>query len=143
MGTDEPLAVSTMSRPTQGPSSSLEEFPQKIGVPLQEPKNKQPLNHLPQEPPKSWGKSWLVSNPVTRFLTASARAGALLMGMTTDDVVQVVQDLRAVDFFKSMTSYRSSKVWHDVYKPAVRGWTVYLKVQIVEQMGVVISFKEV
>src|SRR3990167_6476409 len=59
MGTDESLAVSTMSRPTQGPSSSLEEFPQKIGVPLQEPKNKQPLNHLPQEPPKSWGKSWL------------------------------------------------------------------------------------
>src|SRR3990167_3362404 len=58
MGTDESLAVSTMSRPTQGPSSSLEEFPQKIGVPLQEPKNKQPLNHLPQEPPKSWGKSW-------------------------------------------------------------------------------------
>src|SRR4030065_361776 len=44
MGPDEPLAVSTMSRPTQGPSSSLEEFPQKIGVPLQEPKNKQPLN---------------------------------------------------------------------------------------------------
>src|SRR4030067_285700 len=58
MGTDESLEVSTMSRPTQGPSSSLEEFPQKIGVPLQEPKNKQPLNHLPQEPPKSWGKSW-------------------------------------------------------------------------------------
>ncbi len=84
----------------------------------------------------------LVSNPDTRFLTASARAGALLMGMTTADVVQVVQDLRAGDFFKSMTSYRSSKVWHDVYKPAVRGWTVYMKVQIVEQMGVVISFKE-
>src|SRR3989338_4419216 len=58
MDTDESLAVSTMSRPTQGPSSSLEEFPQKIGVTLQEPKNKQPLNHLPQEPPESWGKSW-------------------------------------------------------------------------------------
>src|SRR3990172_2687773 len=58
MGTDESLAVSTMSRPTQGPSSYLEEFPQEIGVPLQEPKNKQPLNHLPQEPPESWGRSW-------------------------------------------------------------------------------------
>src|SRR3990170_5516235 len=92
MGTDESLAVSTMSRPTQGPSSSLEEFPQKIGVPLQEPKNKQPLNHLPQEPPESWGKSWL---PYALTTNQNARVPLSVLQYLPTAILAITSTVRA------------------------------------------------
>lgn len=53
----------------------------------------------------------------------------------------VVLGLESRDFYKSMTTIHDSKVWQDVYKPAVNGVSAYIKLQIVDEMSVVISFK--
>ena len=49
--------------------------------------------------------------------------------------------LEVKDFCKSMTSLHDSKLWQDVYRPNVEGIPAYVKVQIVDDATVVISFK--
>ena len=49
--------------------------------------------------------------------------------------------LERSDFYKSMTSAMDSRIWQDVYLPTVGGEKAYLKVQIVSDTTVVISFK--
>ncbi len=84
----------------------------------------------------------LISTSNTRYLTASALRDANEMGMGESDIVEAVMNLRPADFYKSMTTLRDPRLWQDVYRPQVRGRRVYLKVQIVQEWGIVISFKE-
>lgn len=45
--------------------------------------------------------------------TQSAKNGAAEMGLTADELRGVVAGLNARDFYKSMTTHASSKVWHN------------------------------
>jgi len=45
------------------------------------------------------------------------------------------------DFYKSMTTIHDSRLWQDVYRPVVAGTRAYVKVQIVDDTTVIISFK--
>lgn len=58
-----------------------------------------------------------------------------------DQLAQSVLGLKVKDFYKSMTTLHDSTLWQDVYRPLVAGKPAYVKVQIVEDEAVVISFK--
>lgn len=62
--------------------------------------------------------------------TFSSRQGADALDMDDDDVVAVIQALKAADFDKSMTSHVDHRVWQDVYRPVFRGKTLYVKFTI-------------
>jgi len=49
--------------------------------------------------------------------------------------------LGAKDFYKSMTTCHDSTLWQDVYRPRVKGTPAYVKIQLVDDATVVISFK--
>lgn len=42
-----------------------------------------------------------------------------------------------------MTSYDNAKIWQDVYRQEIRGKLAYVKMQIVDETTVIISFKQV
>jgi len=52
-----------------------------------------------------------------------------------------VLGLAGRDFYKSMTTLHDSTLWQDVYHPRIEGTPAYVKVQIVDDSTVVISFK--
>lgn len=83
-----------------------------------------------------------MADPGSRYITKTAREGALALRMTEADIVQTVLGLQPADFYKSMTTYGENKMWQDVYKPFAQGVPIYLKVQILQERGIVISFKE-
>ncbi len=49
--------------------------------------------------------------------------------------------LEAKDFYKSMTTHHDSTLWQDVYRPLIEDTPAYVKVQILDDTTVVISFK--
>lgn len=56
----------------------------------------------------------------------------------------VASQLLAIDewnFYKSMTALHDSCLWHDVYRPSINGIAAYVKLQILDDTTVVISFK--
>jgi len=65
-------------------------------------------------------------------ITATARASAHSLGMSDADIVRTVANLTRGDFFKSMTTYRNSRTWQDVYRPRCNGIVLYIKFQIDE-----------
>lgn len=52
-----------------------------------------------------------------------------------------VLQLELQDFYKSMTTLHDTSIWQDVYHPRVRGVPAYVKIQIVDDTTVIISFK--
>lgn len=56
-------------------------------------------------------------------------------------LAECVLKLDLKDFYKSMTTLDDSTVWQDVYRPMVEETPAYVKVQIVDDTTVVISFK--
>lgn len=60
------------------------------------------------------------------------------------EVLQVAKSVRQLEsrsFYKSMTTLHDSTLWQDVYRPFIEGRPAYVKVQIVDDATVVISFK--
>lgn len=53
-----------------------------------------------------------------------------------------VLKLAVKDFYKSMTTLHDSTLWQDVYHPMIEATPAYVKVQIVDDNTVVISFKQ-
>lgn len=57
------------------------------------------------------------------------------------DLQRIVLGLQVQDFYKSMTCYHDSRVWQDVYQPAVNGIVAYIKISILNQKTLVVQFK--
>lgn len=74
-------------------------------------------------------------------MTRVARAGAVGLGFDFDGVLAVLLELRATDFYKSMTSYADHLIWQDVYRPVTPLGQLYLHLTVVEDLPIV-SFKE-
>lgn len=74
-------------------------------------------------------------------LTLSAQQGIRAAGMTQNEALEVVTKLSANNFYKSMTTHQSHRIWQDVYHAKWREKLLYVKFQ---QDGeyFVISFKE-
>lgn len=58
-------------------------------------------------------------------------------------LAESVLTLEVKDFYKSMTTIEDPKLWQDVYRPRIAAMPAYVKVQIVDDTTVVISFKSV
>ena len=56
-------------------------------------------------------------------------------------LAECVLEFEAKDFYKSMTTLKDSTLWQDVYHPEIKKTPAYVKVQIVDDATVVISFK--
>lgn len=75
--------------------------------------------------------------------TRSALRNGYAMGLTTQDMIDVVCSLTSADFFKSMTSYHDHTLWQDVYHACTPvGVIAYIKLSDPHGTGPVIQFKE-
>ena len=74
-------------------------------------------------------------------MTASAVAGAELMGLNRTAIVDIVATLRPADFYKSMTTHADHTIWQDVYQPSTPLGHVYLKLTVIDD-ELIVSFKE-
>ena len=83
------------------------------------------------------------ADPASLNRSFVSKQGADDLAMDDADVVAVIQALTLADFEKSMTSIANHKNWQDVYKPNVRGGTLYVKFTLDAQGALfLISFKE-
>lgn len=73
--------------------------------------------------------------------TGSALTGAAAMDFVFDDMLDVIRALTARDFYKSMTTHSSHRVWQDVYRPSTEAGDVYLKLTVIDDV-LIVSFKE-
>jgi len=74
-------------------------------------------------------------------LTMSAQQGIRTAGMTRNEALEVINQLSATNFYKSMTTHLSHRVWQDVYHAKWREKLLYVKFQQAGEYFVV-SFKE-
>ncbi len=74
-------------------------------------------------------------------LTMTAQQGIRFTGMTRSEALEVINQLSAADFYKSMTTHQSNRVWQDVYHAKWREKLIYVKFQQAGEYFVV-SFKE-
>lgn len=74
--------------------------------------------------------------------TKTALDGGRDLGLSSAEMVEVVNALRRSDFYKSMTTHADHTVWQDVYYPTLAdGVVLYVKVTYRVQGPPVISFK--
>jgi motility quorum-sensing regulator/GCU-specific mRNA interferase toxin len=74
-------------------------------------------------------------------LTMSAQQGIRAAGMTQDEALEVINQLSGTNFYKSMTTHKSQRIWQDVYRAKWREKLLYVKFQQAGEYFVV-SFKE-
>ena len=72
------------------------------------------------------------ASPELMHFTRVAYDGAADLGMSGDDMVAVVRNLKSTEFFKSMTTYGDHTIWQDVYHPQHYGIPLYLKLTLIE-----------
>ena len=73
----------------------------------------------------------------------TAKTGALDMGLTQSQAIEMVMDLSISGFYKSITTHADSSVWQDIYHamtPVNR--IAYIKLTMRLEGIVVIQFKE-
>ena len=85
----------------------------------------------------------LLLHESTRIVTRSGRLGAAMLGYFDDEaMVARVLRLASREFYKSMTTYGNSRIWHDVYRTNDGELGLYIKLQkSLDGKGVIISFK--
>ncbi len=74
-------------------------------------------------------------------LTVTAQTDAARLGFTRQSVAEEILRLERQEFYKSMTTYRNSAVWQDVYRHSSRAGMLYIKLTVIEDV-LVVSFKE-
>ena len=75
------------------------------------------------------------------MVTLSARQTYTELGLSDDEVLEIIDGLKASNLYKSMTSYHNHRIWHDVYHSSYKGIRLYIKLQMREN-AIIISFKE-
>jgi motility quorum-sensing regulator/GCU-specific mRNA interferase toxin len=60
-------------------------------------------------------------------LTRSARLGAHDLALGLEEVIAVIQTMRQIHFYKSMTSFGDHKIWQDVYHIPWGDLEIYVK----------------
>ena len=84
----------------------------------------------------------LASDPKKIQFTRTALDGGIDLGIDVQMMRSIVMGLRMSDFYKSMTTYVSSKVWQDVYRPRFRETSLYVKLTVVADAELlIVSFK--
>lgn len=74
--------------------------------------------------------------------TRTALDGGRKMGLTTAEMIETVCRLTPRCLYKSMTTYRDSTVWQDVYHANTPAGKAYIKLTLRADGAPVIQFKE-
>lgn len=75
-------------------------------------------------------------------MTASAKQGQVSLGFSDDDIVNAIQALTNIDFYKSMAPrHPGFTAWQDVYKSRFKGVELYIKFQVGARGELILSFK--
>ncbi len=85
----------------------------------------------------------VVSDPSKRPFTVTALRGGLALGLTEQEMRNIVMSLSRTDFYKAMTTHFDSTVWQDVYHGKTEaGIVVYIKITAYDdERPPVIQFK--
>jgi len=75
-------------------------------------------------------------------MTSTARKNLTELGLRLEDVINVIQSIKFLDFHKSMTTYTNHKVWQDVYYPKYNNINLYVKFMVDSEGYLIVSFKE-
>jgi len=75
-------------------------------------------------------------------ITKTALSCSEGLGLTLEDIIDIIQAITREQFYKSMTSLASSAVWQDVYHVPHSGIVLYVKFTTDIEGYLVISFKE-
>jgi motility quorum-sensing regulator/GCU-specific mRNA interferase toxin len=67
------------------------------------------------------------STEKTLYMTLTAASDALALGCTRSKVVEVIQGMKSIHFYKSMTTQGDSTSWQDVYHVPWDEKTLYVK----------------
>lgn len=73
--------------------------------------------------------------------TKSAVSGAGALGMTYEEMLEIVANLTPTNFYKSMTTHNDHTLWQDVYHVTARSVDIYLKLTVQDNL-LIVSFKE-
>ena len=60
-------------------------------------------------------------------ITKAALQGAMMLGMDDEDIDATVASMKPEHFYKSMTAYKDSKIWQDVYHVPYENKMLYIK----------------
>lgn len=82
------------------------------------------------------------SHPARLRMTATATSNMRALGMTRQEVVDLVQSMTRSHFYKSMTAYLDATRWQDVYHVPWRGLTLYVKLTVDEMGHLLLQLKE-
>ncbi|RKH39705.1 type II toxin-antitoxin system MqsR family toxin [Corallococcus sp. AB050B] len=82
--------------------------------------------------------------PTNGLITKTARRSATELGLSPDDIDDIVSNLTSADFYKSMPSKMIAGLWQDVYRTDFLGTPLYVKIQMQDSntCAVLISLKE-
>lgn len=75
-------------------------------------------------------------------MTRTAQDAAWALGLSLEDVVQIVQSMKRVHFYKSMTAFAAHRVWQDVYYVPWSDLVLYVKLTVDERGRLILSLKE-
>jgi motility quorum-sensing regulator / GCU-specific mRNA interferase toxin len=76
-------------------------------------------------------------------ITSTARKNALEdFNLLENDIIEIIISLNLFNFYKSMTTRYDSQLWQDVYHKKINSKSAYIKLQILDNNTIIISFKE-
>jgi len=75
-------------------------------------------------------------------LSRTAMRNRVELGLALEEVVFVIQSLKSIHFYKSMTTYADHRVWQDVYNFEYNDIHLYIKFMLDSEGYLIVSFKE-
>jgi motility quorum-sensing regulator/GCU-specific mRNA interferase toxin len=75
-------------------------------------------------------------------MTRTAQDATLRLGLTSQEVVLVIQSMTRRHFYKSMTSHADHRVWQDVYRVPWGPSVLYVKLTTNDLGRLILSMKE-
>jgi len=76
-------------------------------------------------------------------ITGTALRSAAALGFGRTEIVGIIQTMQREHFYKSMTAYADTRVWHDVYRVPSPAGMLYVKFTVdVGTEFLLLSFKE-
>jgi motility quorum-sensing regulator/GCU-specific mRNA interferase toxin len=85
-------------------------------------------------------KALIAANKVRATISAANCASGVGVH-NLQEMYNVIASLTRSDFYKSMTTHADHRIWQDVYHAAVNGYSVYVKLTVVDDL-LIVRFKE-
>ena len=84
----------------------------------------------------------LINEDKYDFTTRASMEGAFDFGLDDNEMISIIMKLEDSDFQKTLESKKKKGLKQDVYKKDISGKNAYIKLQILMNLTVIISFHE-